>query len=72
MFEGLPKMWRELLEMAPQAHEIDKIDESLVIRNGRIKRNNRVVYEVSHVNMETGSFKITATNKTHKRDIREN
>ena len=49
LFEGLPTAWRELLELEPQSHEIEKIDKSLQIRNGRIFRNNRdhVIYEVA-------------------------
>lgn len=31
MYEGMPKVWREILEMPKQAREIEKIDESLIL-----------------------------------------
>jgi hypothetical protein len=36
MFEGLPKEWREVLELPPQSHEVDLIDESLKINMERL------------------------------------
>eukprot|EP00347_Sterkiella_histriomuscorum_P022722 403337408 len=62
LYEGLPKVWRELLEMSPQSQEIEKIDESLQIKATRLKQNinNFVVYEVKPRGEVQGSFIITA------------
>ena len=58
MFEGLPKAWRELLEMTPQSNELESIDESLHIKH-KPKQNNQIVYNLipnpSEANPE-GSF----------------
>lgn len=36
MYEGLPKAWRELLEISPQSQEIEDIDESLKFKKGTV------------------------------------
>jgi hypothetical protein len=74
LFEGLPKEWRELLEMQPQRHEIDCIDESLKINKDKIvipdQSNNQItVYEVHpRFNGTQRSFIITATNRPDGRN----
>jgi len=69
MFEGLPKEWRDLLELPPQYDEVDSIDSSLKIKKDRLKfpessRNHITIYEVRQKMNEDGtqaSFIITAT-----------
>jgi hypothetical protein len=36
MFEGLPKVWRDLLELPQQINEVVDIDESLKINKDKL------------------------------------
>lgn len=69
-FEGLPKVWRELLEMPEQQNEVEEIDESFKINREKLLIADAAkftVYEVHpNYNGSNNSFIITATNRVDK------
>jgi hypothetical protein len=67
MYEGLPKEWREVLELPPQQDEVELCDDSLKISKDRLiipETKPITIYEVRqkmNENGTQGSFIITAT-----------
>lgn len=64
-YEGLPKQWRELLEMEPQAKEVLKLDSNMSIKDKR--RVRQMQFHLKAKDNLKGSYTLTVTSPKKKR-----